>query len=371
MSEPKQHAPARRHLRRFIFGLLLAFVLLCSIPIYLQFFSPSQRLWRELSAYKLSLDRENPRPDFVPHLTSNAIPYLLDWIETKDYPSSWKQSLARRVTPLSDSLASKLREWDSSFYQHYPPSLTVVGFDFLGSEASAALPALRQLVLRSDAFDEATMAIIAIGPQAVPITSDFAHHPQPRIRRTAAYVLGALRSKSAESSAILLKLIDDPDEGVRHEAYNALAEFPSAHNESVLIPRLANEEPEVFFDVAYSLHSGSTNALLHMLNLARDSTDRTIHAAVFGALALRDDLQRIESLGERRNTLYQKKRLVFNQMALEAGVRIASAPPDKLHLDVIRSNILAAGLPHVHKTLGPPNPFIPLRSVLKPMNTKH
>src|SRR5687768_8248248 len=262
MSGQKKYTRAQRYLRLTLFGSLLAFLLLCSIPIYLQFFSPSQRLWRELTAYKQSLERDNPRPDLVPHLTSNSIPYLLDWIETKDYPSSWKQSLAHRVSPLSESLASKLREWDSSFYRYYPPGLAVVGFDFLGSEASAALPALRELVLRSDAYEEATMAIIAIGPPAFPTAADFAQHSQPRIRRTAAYILGALRSNPAESSAILLKLIDDPDQGVRHEAYNALAEFPSAHNESVLIPRLANEEPEVFFDVAYALHSGSTNALL-------------------------------------------------------------------------------------------------------------
>src|SRR5688572_16881648 len=293
MSGQKKYTRAQRYLRLTVFSFLIAFILLCSIPIYLQFFSPTQRLWRELSAYKLSLDRENPRPDYVPHLTSNSIPYLLDWIETKDYPSSWKQSLAVRVRPVSDSFASKLIEWDSSLYRDYPPTLAVVGFDFLGSQATTALPALRDLVVRSDAYDEATRAIIAIGPKAFPFAVEFAQHPQPRIRRTAAHLLGALRCDPPESSAILLKLIDDPDQGVRHEAYNALAEFPSRNIESILLRRLASDDPEVFFDVAYSLHSGSTNALLQMLSVARDSTNQPVRIAVFAALAFRDDLQRI------------------------------------------------------------------------------
>ena len=353
MSEPTKHVPASRHLRRILFGSLVTALFLCSIPIYLQFFSPSQRLWCELSAYKLSLDRDHPRPDFVPHLTSNSIPYLLDWIETKDYPTSWKRPLARLVRPISDSLAAKLIEWDSSLYQHYPPTLAVLGFDFLGSQASAALPALRDLAVGSDAYDEAMMAIIAIGPNAFPIAVDFAQHPQPRIRRTGAHILGALRVNPSQSSAILLKLIDDPNQEVRHQAYNALAEFPSTHIESILLPRLASGDPEVFFDVAYSLHSGSTNALLHMLGAASDSTNPRIRIAVFGSLAFRDDLQRTESLNKPRNSLYQIKRLAFNHTALSMGVRIG-IPPDARDYDSIRSNIIHTGLPQVGKTLGPP-----------------
>ena len=71
MSAPKKHTRAQRYLRVTVFSFLVAFILFCSISVYLQFFSPSQRLWRELSAYKSSLDRNHPRPDFVPHLGRN------------------------------------------------------------------------------------------------------------------------------------------------------------------------------------------------------------------------------------------------------------------------------------------------------------
>ena len=353
MKQEKELPPSKRYVRRiFLFGLLFILCLVI-VPLYTHFFSPKQRLWRELTAYKKSIDAGQPRPDLVPHLTSNSIPYLLDWIETKDYPTSWKRSFARRLRPLSDSFASKLIEWDSSLYQHHPPTLAVLGFDFLGSQATAALPALRDLAVRSDAYDEAMMAIIAIGPKAFPIAIDFAQQPQPRIRRTGAHILGALRVNPTQSSAILLKLIDDPNQAVRRQAYNALAEFPSPHIETILLPRLASDDPEVLFDVAYALHSGSTNALLHILSVARDSTNRPILIAVLAALASRDDLQRIESLNKPRNSVYQIKHLGFNHQALSTAARVFDAP-DNRDYDSIRSNIIRTGFPQVGKTLGPP-----------------
>lgn len=355
MSEPTARNPARSYRRRILIGSLLSFILLCSIPIYTEFFSPQKRLWRELAAYKLSIDRGDPRPDFVPHLTSNSVPHLLVWLKSKDYPDSWKYSLARVLRPLSPSLASKLLSLDSSIH-HYPPALSLVGFDFVGSQASAALPSLRELALRSDTYDEATMAMIAIGPNAFPIAVEFAQHPQPRVRRTGALLLGAIRANSVESQTILKKMLDDPDEGTRSEAYQALAEFPSERAESVLISKLGSADHAGLFNVAYALHSASTNAMLHLLTIARDSTNPPARIAALGALAFRDDLQRIKSLKEPRSSIYPKMRLVFNHLALNMGVLISANPPDKLHYDRIRSNILSTGLPRVQETLGPAKP---------------
>ena len=350
MSEPKQNAPPRRQLRRAISVTLLNVVFLCSVLIYTQFFSPRQRLWRELSAYQTSIQRGNPRPDLVPHLTSDSIPFLLEWIESKEIPASFSQSLARTLNKVSPSLGAKLVNLDSS-PPFYPPTLALLGFDFLGSQASVALPLLHQMVIRSDTHDDATAAMIAIGPNAFPIAVELAADSHPRIRRTGAHLLGALRANAAESSAILLKLIDDPDQGVRHEAYNAVAEFPSADNESILVPRLANDDPAVFFDAAYSLHSASTNSLLHMLNIAQDSTNRPTRIAVLAALAFRDQLSKIEAANGTKRSLYQKKRSSFNVLAVGAVGWLFPNPPDKVYFELIRLNVISGGLPRVREIL--------------------
>jgi hypothetical protein len=364
MNQEKKHGPAKRYLRRTLLGALLLIVCLCLVPVYTQFYSPKQRLWRDLTAYKKSIDAGLPRPDLVPHLTSNSVPLLLEWIETKQIPPSWQQSLAARLRPFSPSLASKLSSLDLSSTMYDPPTLALLGFEFLGSQASAALPALRKLGLRAETYDDAITAMIAIGPNAFPIAAEFAQRPEPRIRRTGAFLLGALRSDPAESSTILLKMISDPDDGVRMEAYQALAEFPSANTESVLIRKLVNADQADFFNIAYALHSGSTNALLHLLSIVRDSTERPRRIAALGALAFRDTVAQINSSNEPRNLLYGKKRPVFNLKALNFGMVLHTNPPDHLALDRVRSNILSTGLPRIEETFKAVRPAVILPSDL-------
>lgn len=359
MKLEKEPGRAKSYLRRKLLAVLLFVLFLCIVPLYTQFFSPKQRLWAELTAYKKSIDVGQPRPDLAPHLTSNSIPFLLEWIETKEIPRSWQQSLAYRVRAFAPSLASKLVSLDSSI-AYYPPSVALLGFEFLGSQASSALPALRELALSSGSYDDATMALIAIGPNAFPIAVEFAHHSQLIIRRTGAILLGALRSHPAESSRILSKMLDDPDAGVRREAYQALAEFPSATSESLLVSKLVTVAEAERFDVAYALHSSSTNALLHLLGIARDSTNRTLRIAVLGALAFRDEQRKFDRSSEPWNALYRMKRPVYNNKALNMGVFISANSPGHLPFNQIRSNILKEGVPRIEVTLNAARPAVTL-----------
>jgi len=90
----------------------------------------------------------------------------------------------------------------------------------IGPAATSAAPALIDTLGDSSMCTDAVRALVAIGDTAMPALVRALRHGQPTIRLGAAYVLGSLGDASVVAS--LVEILEDPDEGVRRAAAEAL-----------------------------------------------------------------------------------------------------------------------------------------------------
>ena len=342
----------RTHNHRLILALSL-FAIASAIAYYFQFFTPEERLRRELIAYIKSVATDDPRPELVRHLTPDSVTILLKWMQQIEAQPTIRDRFAgllRRVT------SGKVDFFSSMPYVDDPPTLASFGFDFLGTNAAAAIPELSELARRPSGGD-ALNALISIGAPSLDAAQKFSSDPDPNIRKLSAFLVGTIGADHARSVAILIPLLDDADADVRAEAYAAIAEFPGSETEQILIPRLAHLSRDLSDDpmhaptAAYALHTGSTNALLHLIDACIRSTNENVQAYLLASLAMRDDAQNpknenVRSYGARRGNYFRNLQKRITQ------------PPNRAfdnRLYFIRSNIIETGLPHVEKVLGPDN----------------
>ena len=352
---PRQFSPltstltvTRTHKKRLLLASLLI-VIASAIAVSYQFFTPEERLRREMVAYVRSISREDPRPDLVSNLSPDSIPILLKWIRQTDAHPTMRDRVADLI---HQTTRGNINVDSSQRYSDYPPILAYYGFDFLGTNAAAAVPDLAQIA-RSPGGEDAIHALVAIGEPSLDAAGKLSRDSDPNTRTLAAFLVGSIAENHDPSVAILLPLLDDPDAGVRSEAYGAMAEFPGADTEQLLLPRLSdlarNLSENPLPTAAYALHTGSTNALVHLIEACIQSTNIQVRALLLAALAARDSehdpaRENLRSYGARRGNYYRY---------LE---RFTADPPEpafdhRLHL--IRSNILATGLPEVDKHLRP------------------
>jgi hypothetical protein len=335
---------------------LLTFVALLiasAIGLSSQFLTPEQRLRRELTAYVHSVVSKDPRPDLVQSISSNSVPILLKWLrQTEFQPTTHVQfaALLRRVT------FGRIDLTLSRDYVDYPSTLASFGFDFLGTNAASAVPQLAELA-RAPAADDAVQALISIGAPSLDAAEKFSRDPDPNIRTLAAFLVGSIAQDHHRSIAILLPVLDDSSPDVRSEAYAAFAEFPGPDTENILLPRLPDlarnlsENPMHAPTAAYALHTGSTNALLHLIDACIHSTNQTVRAYLLAALAARDD----QHHPQKANLRHHGARRGNYWRYLDQYKAHPPEPALDHRLPLIRSNILATGLPHVEKVLAATN----------------
>jgi hypothetical protein len=331
----------------------LALVIASTITVCFQYFTPEQILRREMLAYVRSIAREDPRPELVRHLSPDSVPILVKWTGQTETTPTMRDRLADFIR------WATLRKIDldsSKTYADYPPALASFAFDFLGTNAASAVPQLAEIA-RAPRAEDAVSALLSIGAPSLDAAEKFSRDPDPNIRALGASLIARIGQNHDRSVLLLIPLLDDPHPDVRSEAYGAMAEFPGPDTEQILIPRLPDvardlsENPMHAPTAAYALHTGSTNALVHLIDACIRATNQTARPYLLAALAARDDQhdpqkEHLRSYGARRGNYWRH---------LE---RYRSQPPNPAfdhRLYFIRSNILETGLPHVEKALAPNN----------------
>ena len=325
------------------------FVIASAIVLSSRFLTPEQRLRRELAAYVHSVVAQDPRPDLVQSISSNSVPILLKWLSQTEFQPTTHDQFAALLLRLT---FGRLDLTSSRDYVEFPSTLASFGFDFLGTNAASAVPALAELA-RAPKAEDARDALIAIGAPSLSAAEMFSHERDPNIRFLGAWLVARIGENHDRSVEILIPLLDDPDADVRSEAYGAMAEFPGPDTEQILIPRLPDlardlsENPMHAPTAAYALHTGSTNALVHLVDACIQSTNHHVRALLLAALAARDDQHNprkddLRNYGARRGNYWRY---------LEQYKTHPPEPDLNPRLHLIRSNILATGLPHVEKVL--------------------
>jgi hypothetical protein len=277
-----------------LLAALLVFLMACAGVVYFQFFTPEQRLRRKMIAYVRSVTREHPRPESPPHLSTNHIPTLLKWMRQSESSPTMRDHLAdflRRLTRKKIDIP-----YFTGSSSGNPQVLAYFGFRLLGTNAASAVPALAEIARTPALFGNAMNALISIGAPSLAAAERFSRDPNPGIRESAASLVGEIGQNHDRSVAILLPLLDDPNGDVRSEAYDVVAQFPGPDTEEILIPRFLrafserSQNPTYEPTAAYSLHTGSTNALLHLIDACIQTTDRNVRAHLLAALAAREAL---------------------------------------------------------------------------------
>ena len=208
--QPSTVSVKQTHKKRLL--LASVFIVIAStIAVSYQFFTPEERLRREMVAYVRSISREDPSPDLASNLSPDSIPILLKWIrQTEPHPT-----MRDRVADLIHRTTRGNIDLDSSLHDEYnPPTLASFAFDFLGTNAASAVPDLAEL-LRSPGGEDAIHALVSIGEPSLAAAEKLSRDPDPSIRTVAAFLIGSIGENHDRSVAILLPLLDDLDAGVR------------------------------------------------------------------------------------------------------------------------------------------------------------
>jgi hypothetical protein len=340
----------RRCLPRFVIGIL-TILSICAIALLAHFFSHEQTLLRQFAAYDKT-QRRSPRPEIVTRLSARSVPILIDWIQQTNMIPPWTHRLHKKLDSISPSLAAKFPALRKRATYYDLPQFALIGFRLLGTNGASALPKLAELASSDPELlndGEMIPAMSAIGAPAFPFAIKFCESPRPSMRSKGVFLLGVLQTRPEIAVPLLLKRCEDNFDSVRRDAFGSLAEFPSPETEAIL-SKLSDHDPERIFDVAFALHSASTNALLQMLSIAENSTNRAARAALLGALAFREEIPEATALKPRDQTIL-RKRAIYNLKCMHINVLMYNALPEARAFDSIRSNILSGQPFQIEATL--------------------
>jgi hypothetical protein len=184
--------------------------------------------------------------DAVRHIGTNALPMLLEMIRSKD--SKWESiviEVNRRQSlvhlPLELGLARRMR--------------AASAFHALGAEARPAVPALVEVLFNNPDNTEASLALVAIGPEAIPPLMQALTNGDPKIRTVAVITLGGMSFDADGVVPVLIKSLKDEDRSVRFSAALSLGEFPqkSAAIVPALTASLEDKDAKVRTSAIYAL----------------------------------------------------------------------------------------------------------------------
>jgi hypothetical protein len=334
--------------RRVILSVLLSLVAFFLFVLIIRQ-SQERLLYHTLDNYQrirtLGPSDQAPRPQ----LSRWAIPILLDWLdESEELASNQFRGRLLRICGL--------RVFESSDYLR---TLGSLGFDVLGPAAAPALPRLRELAPEGENLGRPIMAMASIGEPAIPIALEFAQSSDSGLRRDGAFLLGCLRTQPERSVPALLKLLDDTDRNVRHEACTALAEFPSPETEKILFSRLVNASTigpaqrnavvDQQSDLAYALYLASPDTLVRLIDFSAESTNIFVRHAVLSAFLLRDEAPALKRPGPLRHEVYRSIRWNFD--GPKTLYRLDAVRQNDPLFELVRSNVLSSGEPKLKETL--------------------
>jgi hypothetical protein len=150
----------------------------------------------------------------VRNIGTNALPYLLKWIDYE--PPAWRKSLRRT---LNRTMWQGLSEGGAARRAY----ITEWGFAFLGTNAASAIPALEAMMKDSKKPERSSRAIYVlgcIGEPAIPLLkAALADSNQPdRPEIVSAFRLIVLNQGTNVCLPILIEALKHPDPSVRKRA---------------------------------------------------------------------------------------------------------------------------------------------------------
>ena len=186
----------------------------------------------------LSLEPERQEAIAALHsIGTNALPFLLKWIQWDPQTPLWRTNLANQLRPSnpSDNLDAVLVRLEHSKRERLAAG-TEIAFQVLGTQAVSAIPRLTRLMdgpAPPYAADTATMALGAIGTNSLPTLLAVIHNPKHPRRLMAFSAIAFMRNRCGPSvDAAVPHLVeclsDTNDPQVPLWAAGALGQFDSA-----------------------------------------------------------------------------------------------------------------------------------------------
>lgn len=225
------------------------------------------------------LSTPNPQREAIRKIGTNALPFLLRWIQYE--PPAWRKKSA--------AMTSKLRIVDRKAELAQAGWL---GFQILGPEARAAIPELTRLMLRTDPgaseiARQATLAMGGIGYDALPSLLAVLTNQQAVIRGQAAASIGAMRKLGTNASLavpVLAQCLQDRDSHLAATAANSLGRL--AVDPGVAVPALTRglQHSEAY------VRSNSARALGRFGKEARSALPSLVKALNDTHLTVREDV---------------------------------------------------------------------------------
>lgn len=154
--------------------------------------------------------------DAIQHIGTNAIPYLLEWIQYE--PSPWKTKLRNTV---NRSLRLLNKKWRLTDKDEILASCVSWTFLFLGPKARAAIPELTRIMNDPKGGDPQRRAASVLG-----YLGEEAFHPlmaaltnqQGKVRREALRGMGSLGTNAARGVPVFVEYLSDQDQDLACEA---------------------------------------------------------------------------------------------------------------------------------------------------------
>ncbi len=240
---------------------------------------------KQLSIWLEEFDRWNGNTNApvvwpLRRMGTNALPKLREMLRSEDsrfkkqlMKLAEKQSLVKfRFTPVSQRRRRAM-----------------YGCQALGPLAKAAIPELIELLKDKDASPFALDALIAIGPETLPLLTEALANNNEGIRCYAAMALGLLGSKAPDAIPALIKSLKDKDLLVRCYAAKSLGQLGKEADlvVPVLIENLSDPNPNIRRYNAQALGAFGVRAKAAVPSLLKTLDDQTKIVRLNAAIALK------------------------------------------------------------------------------------
>jgi hypothetical protein len=220
----------------------------------------------------------------VNRIGTNAIPWLLKWIQCEPNSRGWRSRLGIMADKLpgelgsSSFVSSALRE-----KEELRAAIAIKGFQILGTNASSSVPELNRVMNESKSVSvsaQATYAMSFLGVEGLSRLLIVLENPaQPSRRRNAASAVGAmayLGTNVARAIPVLVRCLQDPDSELAEVAADSLGRLAALPELTVpaLGRALQDPRPGVRTNAARSLNwlgDQSRPALTSLIEALNDS----------------------------------------------------------------------------------------------------
>jgi hypothetical protein len=286
---------------------------------------PSEPRWqgRSLSSWLVDLTADKPQGTrisaaaAVRAVGTNAVPFLLDWMQAPGVEPQWKLRLQAWLSRQSlikvkfEMAVERRRE-------------SVLAFEALGDAGRSAVAELAKLLFDPDANrrGDAAAALAGIGAASVPAGLTGLQSQDQEAQRLSVGILGAIAAEPETVVPALLAKIDQADQSLRSELVRCLGEF--GRSARVAVPELTRllRTGDSGIDAAYAL--AGIGAIIPLLE-ATTNTNRATRVGALGALAYKEQMKTYPNAAEEgRYTAMQKRTCLFNLTTLHLATQMYS-----------------------------------------------